>query len=221
VTAHKRVRVSKGIWGFFGGGTSEASVTAALDDIEVIMNADAGAITVDTKSPKRAIRSNRWVDYELHVPKRTALELHTSNGRIDINEVQGTIVAKSSNGQINTHATCGPVHAETSNGAIVCKDIQGPVELETSNGSITIDCADTLASDASIQCATSNGSIDVSLPTDAAFRLDAGTSNGRIKSDFPMAVTAGAKTQLAGEVGAGGPTVRLRSSNGGIHVTRQ
>ena len=221
VTAHKRARADQGLWGFLGFKTSDATVTAAIEAIDVRIEATPETIAVETVTPKGRIKCNRWVDYELRVPKSTQLELHTTNGRIDVTGIQGTIVAESSNGQIKTHATSGSLRAQTSNGAIVCRDAQGTLDLETSNGAITVAYAGALAADTPIDCTTSNGSIELSLPPDASFRLDAGTSNGHIQSEFPMPVTAGAKTQLAGVVGMGGPSVHLRTSNGGIHVARQ
>ena len=222
VMARKHVRESQGFWSSIASqfrSTSDESMAAAMEQIHVIIESTPEKVSIDTELPSRRFNGNRWVDYELRVPKNTVLELHTSNGRIDVTEVAGDLILKSSNGQIVTNKTWGDVNVETSNGAVSCRNAYGPLDLETSNGGITIEYEEALAADDNIECVTSNGSIDVALPQDAAFSLDARTSNGRIRSDFPLAVpTAHDQKHITADVAGGGATIRLRTSNGGIRV---
>lgn len=223
VVAHKHVSPSSRVWSFFGfgGSSSEESMAAALNEIEVNVQSTAGAVSIETIFPKPGLAKNRGVNYELQVPRDATLELHTSNGRIDVSEVDGNLTLDSSNGQIITSHTRGVVSAETSNGAVTCRDAGGPLDLESSNGAITVDYTGVLAADAAIACETSNGSIDVTLPPSTAFTLDAKTSNGRIRSEFPMALPAGDDLKhISSQVGDGGGAVRLRTSNGSISLSR-
>lgn len=223
VIARKHVRESKGFWAFVGfraQSASDASIQAALDEIEVDIASTPEKVSIDTVLP-RHVGGGRWVEYELRVPLHSMLELHTSNGRIDVTEVAGDLVLESSNGQIVTNKTFGNVRADTSNGAVTCRDAGGPLDLESSNGAITVQYSGELAADAEITCTTSNGSIDLTLPQRATFALEARTSNGRIRSDFPLTLPAEDNPKhIAGTVGAGGPTVRLRTSNGSIRIGR-
>lgn len=225
VIAHKHVRSSGRGWSLFGQGGRERSsdewMEAALNEIEINVDATPEVVTIETVFPRPGLVKNRGVDYELRVPRNAALELHTSNGRIDVSDVNGDLTLGSSNGQIVTSHTRGVVKAETSNGAVTCRDAGGPLDLESSNGAISVDYTGALAADTAIACETSNGNIAIALPAATEFSLDAHTSNGRIRSAFPLAVPAGGDAKhITGQVGDGGGAVRLRTSNGSISLSQ-
>ncbi len=68
---------------------------------------------------------------------------------------------------------------------------------------------------------TTNGSIDLKLPENFSGQLDAKTSKGRVRSDFPVPVTDKSEKQLAGKIGDGGSAkVKLRTTNGNINVKK-
>jgi hypothetical protein len=70
---------------------------------------------------------------------------------------------------------------------------------------------------------TSNGSVDLRFPADAAFTIDATTSNAEATSEFPVDGTS-TKTDLHGTVGpkasAAAVTIRARTTNGALSVKR-
>lgn len=226
IVAHKRVSPSKSVWSFFGFGggseSSEDSMAAALNDIEINIESKPAEVAIETIFKNPGIAKNRGVEYELRVPQGSTLELHTSNGQIDVSNVDGSLTLDSSNGQIVTNQTRGSVQAHTSNGAVTCREATGPVDLESSNGAISVDYIGSLAPDAAIACETSNGRIDLRLPSTTAFSLDARTSNGRITNEFPLSIPTSDsdRRHVVGDVGDGGATVRLRTSNGSIVVAK-
>jgi hypothetical protein len=68
---------------------------------------------------------------------------------------------------------------------------------------------------------TTNGSIDLKLPGNFSGQIDAKTSKGRVRSDFPVSFTDKSEKQLAGKIGEGGPAkVKLRTTNGNINLKR-
>ena len=68
---------------------------------------------------------------------------------------------------------------------------------------------------------TTNGSIDLKLPENFSGQIDAKTSKGRVRSDFPVPFTDKSEKQLAGKIGDGGPAkVKLRTTNGNINVKK-
>lgn len=68
---------------------------------------------------------------------------------------------------------------------------------------------------------TTNGSIDLKLPENFSGQIDAKTSKGRVRSDFPVPFTNKSEKQLAGKIGEGGPAkVKLRTTNGNINVKK-
>ena len=68
---------------------------------------------------------------------------------------------------------------------------------------------------------TTNGSIDLKLPRNFSGQIDAKTSKGRVRSEFPVPFTDKSEKQLAGKIGDGGSAkVKLRTTNGNINVKK-
>src|SRR5271170_625267 len=128
-------------------------------------------------------------------------------------------------------------HALTTNGAVHCVNLESVVEAATTNGNVevsTSEWASAKTTNGSVHVAmgnakwsgelelmTTNGSVDVTLPASAEFKVDASTTNGGISSDFPITVqgTFGPKT-LSGTVGAGGRELKVATTNGGIELKK-
>src|SRR5262249_29640814 len=68
---------------------------------------------------------------------------------------------------------------------------------------------------------TTNGGLNVTLPASAAFELRAATTNGNIRTDFPVTIegTFGPKN-VSGTVGGGGRELKLATTNGGIEIRK-
>jgi DUF4097 and DUF4098 domain-containing protein YvlB len=68
---------------------------------------------------------------------------------------------------------------------------------------------------------TTNGSVDVTLPASAEFKLDATTTNGEIQADFPITVQGRVHAkELSGTVGGGGRELTLATTNGTIKLMK-
>jgi DUF4097 and DUF4098 domain-containing protein YvlB len=107
-----------------------------------------------------------------------------------------------------------------SNGRLTLRGTDATVRAVTSNGDLSFTGT---FSDGAQDLATSNGSITLRLPAGTSFGLDASTSNGTIALDgFEIRTTgAVARDTLQGDVGAGGPSITLHTSNGAIVVSAQ
>ena len=141
----------------------------------------------------------------------------TSGGSITLTASRGRAILHTSGGSIHIEETAGDVDADTSGGSILISRTTGRVVAHTSGGSITIGRAEN-----AVEASTSGGSINVAMPSSAAFQLDASTSGARVHSDFTVigAVNDTGRTSMRGTVNGGGPLLHLRTSGGGIHITR-
>jgi len=126
-------------------------------------------------------------------------------------------------------------HALTTNGAVHCVNLESVVEADTTNGNVEVSTSEWASAKTTngsvrvamgnaqwsgkLQLMTTNGSVDVTLPASAEFKVDAATTNGGIRSDFPITVqgTFGPKS-LSGTVGGGGRELKLETTNGGIEL---
>ena len=68
---------------------------------------------------------------------------------------------------------------------------------------------------------TKDGRVDVLVPEKFAAELDAETHDGHVTVDIPVEMTGQlSRSRMRGKLNGGGPTLRLRSGDGSIHVGR-
>lgn len=142
----------------------------------------------------------------------------TSNGRVEIDIDGGTVDVRTSSGPINIEGDARIVQARASNGIIDIElgDTKSQVEVRTSNGDIGFQ--GDLTGDCLFQ--TSNGHIILELDENAAFEIEASTSNGKIKAETGrMQVDRMDRNGLRATMGSDpGAFVEARTSNGVIKI---
>ena len=156
-------------------------ITSRRDDFEerfqLTFEENPGAVTVTARRRGGWVR--RWfswrgdsVRFEVEVPYETALNLHTSGGRIDVSEIRGDVEARTSGGAIELEEIGGWADARTSGGSISFKGIDGELSAKTSGGPIR---GEDVGGD--LNANTSGGSIDV---RGVAGAVNASTSGGSV-----------------------------------------
>ncbi len=144
------------------------------------------------------------VDYTLTVPRKVVLEsVELINGSIDIEGVEGNVKASSINGRLNARGLLGEARLSTINGPLNASFNQ----LEESK---------------SISLGSVNGSVTLVIPSNANASVKAGTVHGGITTDFALQVKHGEYVghSMDGQIGTGGPRIKLGNVNGGIRVSR-
>jgi DUF4097 and DUF4098 domain-containing protein YvlB len=119
---------------------------------------------------------------------------------------------------LNANALLGPVVLKTADKNITLDRVQGSVDVTDRNGSVEVTNAAPLQQ---IQIQNQHGSIDVGLPGNVGFFLDAQTRNGDMENDFGLTEsTDNDKHSLNGRVSGGGATVTLSTSDGDVTVRK-
>jgi len=63
--------------------------------------------------------------------------------------------------------------------------------------------------------------VRLSVPAQYNAHLDAGTTNGSVRIDFPLTVQGTIGKSFSTDLGSGGATLRVRTSNGGVKITKK
>jgi hypothetical protein len=58
------------------------------------------------------------------------------------------------------------------------------------------------------------------VPTGYSAHLETGTTNGSLRFDFPITVQGQLNRRLSVDLGDGGPTIRVVTTNGGVTIKR-
>jgi hypothetical protein len=165
---------------------------------------DAAPDKVSADGPRDLPRRESWhVSYELAVPTQTSLSLTTTNGGISIREVEGRIEFRTVNGGVKLSGLAGEVTGRTSNGGVDV-ELEGPTWRGTG-----------------LDVETNNGGVRLRIPEQYSARLETGTVNGGFNIDFPITAQGRVDREIQADLGGGGPLIRVRTSNGGVRVSRK
>jgi hypothetical protein len=134
-----------------------------------------------------------------------SVHAYTESGDITARAIVGQMQMISVNGSIRAHNINGPLQAITQNGDIVVgkATLDDQSTLETTNGSVHFQ--GTIDSQGSYKMMTDRGNIDVTLPANAAFQVDASTHAGSVHNAFGNAVVGSApRAPIMITIGNGG-----------------
>ena len=173
------------------------------------MIADAVRLTptldhVEADGPRDLQNREGWsVSYRIAVPRALNVSLRTSNGGITVREVESKVTFR------------------TSNGGVKLIGLSGDVRGQTSNGGVDIDLDGTAWIGEGLDIETSNGGVKIAVPENYSARLEARTENGGVNSDYPGVVQSRSGRDVNVQLGSGGAPIKIRTSNGGVRVTRK
>jgi DUF4097 and DUF4098 domain-containing protein YvlB len=158
---------------------------------------------VESSGPRLEDREGWHVSYRVYVPTQTSVDLRTVNGGIKISDVEGRIAFKTVNGGVKLARLAG--------------DVQG----QTNNGGVDIDLDGAVWRGEGLDVRTQNGGVNLAIPEQYSARLETGTVNGRLRVDFPLTVQGRIDRDIDATLGTGGPSIRVRTTNGGVKITRK
>lgn len=183
-----------------------------LDEAKIEVNATEENIRIKTEYPyeNQTFRSDNrrydnpaTVEYSLTVPRKAVLEtIEMVNGSIDIDGVEGNVKATSINGEVKARGLISEVRLSTINGSLTATFTQLDETKPISLGSV-------------------NGSVTLVIPSNANAAIRAGTVHGGINNDFGLKIKHGEYVghSMDGQIGTGGPRIKLANVNGGIRIT--
>jgi len=185
----------------------EAKVAARADsyaeaaDLAARIEIETGDV-IRATGPTSGRDNSWWVSFRLRVPRASNLDLEANNGGITIEGVMGDI------------------EFETTNGGIGLENVGGDVRGETTNGGVKVELSGSAWEGSGLDVETTNGGVKLLVPDDYNARLETGTVNGGLEVDFPITVEGKVGRKLSVDLGSGGQTLRVMTTNGGVRVDR-
>jgi DUF4097 and DUF4098 domain-containing protein YvlB len=186
---------------------TSAPSDAEARDLARQVNVQTAGAQIRADGPSGTGNHDRsWsVSYEVFVPTRTSANLQTVNGGISVSDVLGGLEFKSVNGGINL------------------KRVNGTVRGQTTNGGVNVELAGDRWDGQGMEIRTTNGGVNLAVPQNFSAQLEAETRNGSVHSDLPMVLPAasnGPQRHVSTALGAGGPMLKITTTNGGVNIKR-
>lgn len=181
--------------------------TQAADDnaaqglsTQVSVNVAAGQVSA---TGPQTTHDNNWsVSYEIFVPRQADLSIKTHNGGISISDVRGNI------------------QFEAMNGGVTLRRLAGDVEGTTHNGGLRVELAGTRWDGTKLDARTTNGGIKIAMLDNYSAHFETATVNGHLDIERPITVHGEIGRRLSTDLGSGGPTIHVETTNGGVKIAR-
>jgi hypothetical protein len=203
-------------------------IGGSVDDVQVSYQQQGDTVSV-TSDETWSFMSMHGVRLDIAVPATIDLKIENTSGNIDIERINGTIEAQTESGGVDADHLSGTLTLSSNSGGIHLNDASGVMTLSTVSGGIEanniqlqgqsrltttsggIKFQGMLDPYGNYRMEAVSGGIDLTLPADAAFKLDASTTSGGIHNEFG-ATTVGDSPQ---------PALTLHTTSGGIDINRQ
>ncbi len=199
-------------------GRSRRSAQELFADYEIrYSESSRGVAVIAEMRGAKFWRNNNGlqVEFRITVPKQYNLDLNTSGGSIEVEDligearvntsggsltlgrIEGPVTAETSGGSIDLRQAKGKLFARTSGGGINVGEVSGDVDVETSGGSITVDGAA-----GNLRAHTSGGGVSL---RGLQGNVDASTSGGSMDAEILKQLDAPCELSTSG----GGITIYL------------
>ena len=144
------------------------------------------------------------------------------SGNVKVDDVVGDAELQTVSGTIEAGSVKGSITAENTSGDVKLIDVTDAKVIKAKTLSGDVDYVGVIYSDGSYNFKSHSGVVILSVPSDAAFDLEAKTFSGSIESDFEITLTGKiSKKELKGSVNGGGATLEVKTFSGDVHMKKK
>jgi len=151
----------------------------------------------------------------------------SDRAEIFLPKTQNVSVTNSWNGDIYIEGFSGEVEANANlNGGLKMKNLSGSVTAYSLNQGIQVGF-DKINQEAPIVIRTTNGEIDVTLPSSTAADLELSSWNGEVYTNFDLqrpeknGLKSISGKKVSSFINGGGVSIKLKSTNGNIYLRKE
>ncbi len=162
----------------------------------------SGGGNIQATGPATDDHRNWSVSYEIFAPRQSDIQAKAHNGGIRMSDLRGNI------------------EFDTVNGGVTLARLSGEVHGRTTNGGLTVELAGDRWDGRGMDVATTNGGVKLNVPSNYSAHFETATVNGGVKVDFPVTVQGRLTKEMSFDVGQGGATIKVTTTNGGVQIRR-
>jgi len=194
-----------------GAGRTAQAAAQVLKSIKV--DRTGGRLTATGAS------EGRWsVHLIVHAPRGRTVNVETTNGPIELRNVDGRYDVHATNGPVAVRGAAGVVKVRTTNGPISVEGGSGDVSVRAENGPISVRLSGTGWKGKGFDGSVQNGPLSVKVPATYASGVVI-ERNGH--GPFDCHGCVGRLNDRRIEFGDGPPVVRISAGNGPVSISRR
>ncbi|MCP4258834.1 MAG: DUF4097 domain-containing protein [Planctomycetes bacterium] len=170
--------------------------------VKIALEQNGNTLTVKITRPPNKRRRSITINFNITVPKETALQIGSDVGKIRISDITEDI------------------RIRTDVGDISCQEITGDIDLQADVGKIYVVYSKTAPAACDVNIKTDVGSIDITTPPGCSASVQADTDVGSITTDMPLTITGRVGKKLHGTIGTGEGKLYLKTDVGSIRIRK-
>lgn len=147
------------------------------------------------------------------------IEINSNSDRISADEIGGRIALKAQAGSVRLNGVKGPLNIQTTRTDVIVNELAGGCDITNEYANVSVSIQSLGKGDIHIKNQT--GGIDLFLPEEASFSMDATARNGKVESDYAglePAKNEGNTGVLKSKVKTGGTRITLETDYSNIHI---
>jgi hypothetical protein len=147
------------------------------------------------------------------------LDITSDSDRLTLDSITGYVKVRGEGTGVHADGITGPVEIVTNRKDVTVNNFENACKVSNEYGDVTLSTGTVGKGELSVK--NRNGSIDLFLPENAAFQIDATARNGRIDSEYHgLESVQGANDVglLKGKMKNGGPKIVLETEYSNIHI---
>lgn len=186
-------------------------------ECSVDLQAGEADVTVGNLSGRMTVRTERGSIFLRRITG--TIDARTEVGEIVVSRCSGAVVARVRSGLIRLGTIGGPLEARNSSGSIEVLTAHAGIVAAAEAGNIDVGIGPRVSADSRLS--VSGGNILARIHPEAACRIEASSTWGRVTSSLPLAIAAGAsgERRLAGHLNRAGPLISLHASGGSVRLS--
>lgn len=144
------------------------------------------------------------------------------SGNVKVDDVNGDAELQTVSGTIKAGSVKGSITAENTSGDVELTEVTDAKAIKAKTLSGDVGYAGVIYSDGAYSFKSHSGDVVLTVPSDAAFDLEAQTFSGSIETDFEITLMGKiSKKELKGSVNGGGATLEIKTFSGDVRVKKK
>jgi hypothetical protein len=147
------------------------------------------------------------------------LQVHSGDGSVMLEDVHGDLRLGASDGNVTIRRATGTLDARGSDGHMTVDGEFTAVQMHTSDGNLDLTLAPGSKLTAASSVVSSDGHVNINLPSTLAADLDISTSDGRIDCNLPLTMDHyDSSHSIRGRLNGGGMPLSIHTSDGNVRI---
>ena len=164
---------------------------------------------------------NHRVDIIIQMPRQGRANLHTGDGKIEVDGLKGEMDLRTGDGTVILDGVDGQLRATTGDGPIRASGRFDELEVKTGDGHVEVHAHNGSSLAGGWRLETGDGNVTLEIPPDLAADVDLHTNDGHIDLDMPVNTSGKIReNEVRGKLNGGGSLLTIRTGDGSIHLSK-